>query len=70
MKRLAFEVYDFAQDVFRLKDLVGTPKKFAELVCPFWDKDDSLGGGDMWAKTKRLRDMRVTFSKLPVLQLS
>jgi hypothetical protein len=44
MKRLAFEVYDFAQDVIRLKALAGTPTMFSELVRPLWDKDDALSG--------------------------
>jgi hypothetical protein len=64
MKRLAFEVYDFAQDMIRLKALAGTSKKFAELFRPFWDKDDSLSGeratcglkrglSEAWAKRSR-----------------
>jgi hypothetical protein len=69
MKRLAFEVYDFAQDAIRLKELAGTPDEFVDLFGPFWDKDVSLGGGDLWRQTKRLREMAETFSKLPVLQL-
>ena len=51
LKRLAFEVYDFAQDAIRLKELAGTPDEFADLFGPFWDKNDSLSGGDMWALT-------------------
>jgi hypothetical protein len=69
LKRLAFEVYDFSQDAIRLKELAGTPDEFADLFGPFWDKDASLGGGDLWALTKPLRAMSETFSKLPVLQL-
>jgi hypothetical protein len=69
LKGHAFEVYDFAQDVIRLKELADTSDDFAELFRSFWDKDDSLSGADMWTKTRYLRDMGVTFSKLPVLQL-
>ena len=48
MKRSAYETYDFAQDVIRLKDLSGTPDEFADLFRPFWDKDDdSSSGGDL-----------------------
>ena len=34
MKRSAYETYDFAQDVIRLKDLSGTPDEFADLFRP------------------------------------
>jgi hypothetical protein len=56
--------------VIRLKELADTSNdSFAELLRPFWDQDDSLSGGDMWAQTRTLRGMGETFSKLPVLQL-
>jgi hypothetical protein len=67
MKRSAFEVYDFAQDAIRLKELAGTPDEFADLFGPFWDKDASLGGGDLWRQTKRLREMAEASSELAVL---
>jgi hypothetical protein len=68
MKRSAYETYDFAKDAIRLKDLAGTPDEFADLFRPFWDKDDSSSGGDMWRQTTKLRQMGATFSMLPLLQ--
>ena len=68
LKRLAFEVYDFVQDIIRLKDLAETPEDFGEMFRSLWDIDQKLSGGDMWKKTIHYRDMALTFSKLPLLQ--
>ena len=34
LKRLAFEVYDFVQDIIRLKELAETSEEFGELFRP------------------------------------
>ena len=68
IKRSAYEFYDFAQDLTRLKDLAGTPEEFAVLCRPFWDRDDSSSGGDFWARTRIYRGIGETFKLLPLLQ--
>jgi hypothetical protein len=35
LNRLAFEDYDFAQDVIRLNDLADTSEEFGEMFRPF-----------------------------------
>jgi hypothetical protein len=67
IKRSACEIYDFAQDLIRLKELA-TCDEFAVLFRPFWDKDGSSSGGDIWAKTRIYRGMGEAFKKLPLLQ--
>jgi hypothetical protein len=64
LKRAAFEMYNFYLDLMHLKNQSRCTGEFALLFRPFWDKDDQkpLEGADLWAQTKRLRDIGVTSS--------